>query len=186
MIIKTTKYQDIYSTLYCIVLQLYINLHWKATNINEQILKDHNTQTTNGGSYNRNNGSGCLKLIFALLILGPLGIFILVIITLIASWFGVIGGMGSLILTNTEAQILNTITESTGPLFTSGIICVLIILGVLFYLLLRLIFGSGKPMGRWVKTIIAILMFLCLVWGGILHLMFNHQMFWGCRKYNER
>ena len=134
-------------------------------NINEQIIQDHSTQNTCSGSGNRNNGSGCLKLLFALLILGPLGAFILVAIALITGWFGVIGGMGSLILSNTEAQLINTITESTGLLATSGIVCVLIILAILFILLLRWIFGSGKPMAVWLKTLIALLMLGCLIWG---------------------
>lgn len=134
-------------------------------NINEQIIQDHSTQNTCSGSGNRNNGSGCLKLLFALLILGPLGIFILVVIALITGWFGVIGGMGSIILSNTEAQLINTITESTGLLATSGIVCVLVILAILFILLLRWIFGSGKPMAGWLKTLIALLMLGCLIWG---------------------
>ena len=134
-------------------------------NINEQIIQDHSTQNTCSGSGNRNNGSGCLKLLFALLILGPLGIFILVVIALITGWFGVIGGMGSIILSNTEAQLINTITESTGLLATSGIVCVLVILAILFILLLRWIFGSGKPMAGWLKTVIALLMLGCLIWG---------------------
>ena len=134
-------------------------------NINEQIIQDHSTQNTCSGSGNHNNGSGCLKLLFALLILGPLGIFILVVIALITGWFGVIGGMGSIILSNTEAQLINTITESTGLLATSGIVCVLVILAILFILLLRWIFGSGKPMAGWLKTVIALLMLGCLIWG---------------------
>ena len=134
-------------------------------NINEQIIQDHSTQNSCSGSSNRNNGSGCLKVLFALLILGPLGAFILVAIALITGWFGVIGGMGSLILSNTEAQLINTITESTGLLATSGIVCVLIILAILFILLLRWIFGSGKPMAVWLKTLIALLMLGCLIWG---------------------
>lgn len=134
-------------------------------NINEQIIQDYSTQNSCSGSSNRNNGSGCLKLLFALLILGPLGIFILVAIALITGWFGVIGGMGSIILSNTEAQFINTITESTGLLATSGIVSVLIILAILFILLLRWIFGSGKPMAGWLKTLIALLMLGCLIWG---------------------
>lgn len=134
-------------------------------NINEQIIQDHSTQNSCSGSCNRNNGSGCLKLLFALLILGPLGIFILVAIALITGWFGVIGGLGSLILSNTEAQLINTITESTGLLATSGIVSVLIILAILFILLLRWIFGFGKPMAGWLKTLIALLMLGCLIWG---------------------
>ena len=134
-------------------------------NINEQIIQDHSTQDTCTGSSNRNNGSGCLKVLFALLILGPLGAFILAAIALITGWFGVIGGMGSIILSNTEAQLLNNITESTGVLATSGIVCVLVILVVLFFLLLRWIFGSGKPMAGWFKTLIALLMLGCLIWG---------------------
>ncbi len=134
-------------------------------NINEQIIQDHSTQDTCTGSSNRNNGSGCLKVLFALLILGPLGAFILAAIALITGWFGVIGGMGSIILSNTEAQLANNITESTGVLATSGIVCVLVILVVLFFLLLRWIFGSGKPMAGWFKTLIALLMLGCLIWG---------------------
>ena len=134
-------------------------------NINEQIIHDHSTQSTCTGSCNSNNGSGCLKVLFALLILGPLGAFILASIALITGWFGVIGGMGSAMLSNTEAQLINTITESTGLLATSGIVCVLVILVVLFFLLLRWIFGSGKPMAGWLKTLIALLMLGCLIWG---------------------
>ena len=137
-------------------------------NINEQIIQDHSTQNTCSGSSNRNNGSGCLKLLFgllALLILGPLGLLILVAIALITGWFGVIGGMGSVILSNTEAQFLNNINESTGILFTSGIVSILVILAVLFFLLLRWISGSGKPMASWLKTVIALLMMGCLIWG---------------------
>ena len=134
-------------------------------NINEQIIQDHSTQNSCSGSSNRNNGSGCLKVLFALLILGPLGAFILVAIALITGWFGVIGGMGSILLSNTEGQLINTITESTGLLATSGIVCVLIILAILFILLLRWIFGSGKPMAGWLKTLIALLMLGCLIWG---------------------
>ena len=134
-------------------------------NINEQIIQDHSTQNSCSGSSNRNNGSGCLKVLFALLILGPLGAFILVAIALITGWFGVIGGMGSILLSNTEGQLINTITESTGLLATSGIVCVLVILAILFILLLRWIFGSGKPMAGWLKTLIALLMLGCLIWG---------------------
>ena len=134
-------------------------------NINEQIIQDHSTQNSCSGSSNRNNGSGCLKVLFALLILGPLGAFILVAIALITGWFGVIGGMGSMILSQTEARIMSAITESTGTLFTSGVVCILIILAVLFVLLLRWIFGSGKPMAGWLKTLIALLMLGCLIWG---------------------
>ena len=134
-------------------------------NINEQIIQDHSTQNTCSGSCNRNNGSGCLKVLFALLILGPLGVFILVAIALLTGWFGVMGGMGSVILSNIEAQFLNNINESTGFLFTSGIVSILVILAVLFFLLLRWIFGSGKPMAGWLKTLIALLMLGCLIWG---------------------
>lgn len=134
-------------------------------NINEQIIQDHSTQNTCSGSSNRNNGSGCLKVLFALLILGPLGVFILAVIALITGWFGIIGGMGSMILSQTEARIMSAITESTGTLFTSGVVCILIILAVLFVLLLRWIFGSGKPMASWLKTLIALLMLGCLIWG---------------------
>ena len=134
-------------------------------NINEQIIQDHSTETNQGASCNRNNGSGCLKVLFALLILGPLGVFILAVIALITGWFGVIGGMGSMILSQTEARTMSAITESTGTLFTSGIVCILIILAVLFVLLLRWIFGSGKPMAGWLKTLIALLMLGCLIWG---------------------
>lgn len=136
-----------------------------ATNINEQIIQDHNTQTEQGASCNKNNGSGCLKVLFALLILGPLGLFILAVIAVITGWFGVIGGMGSLILSNTEARFMSDITESTGVLFTSGIACVLVILSVLFILLLRWIFGSSRPMAGWLKTCIALLLLGCLIWG---------------------
>lgn len=134
-------------------------------NINEQIIQDHSTQNSCSGSSNRNNGSGCLKVLFALLILGPLGVFILAVIALITGWFGIIGGMGSMILSQTEARIMSAITESTGTLFTSGVVCILIILAVLFVLLLRWIFGSGKPMASWLKTLIALLMLGCLIWG---------------------
>ncbi len=134
-------------------------------NINEQIIQDHSTQTNQGASCNRNNGSGCLKVLFALLILGPLGVFILAVIALITGWFGIIGGMGSMILSQTEARVMSAITESTGTLFTSGVVCILIILTVLFVLLLRWIFGSGKPMAGWLKTLIALLMLGCLIWG---------------------
>jgi hypothetical protein len=134
-------------------------------NINEQIIQDHSTQTNQGASCNRNNGSGCLKVLFALLILGPLGVFILAVIALITGWFGIIGGMGSMILSQTEARFMSAITESTGTLFTSGVVCILIILAVLFVLLLRWIFGSGKPMAGWLKTLIALLMLGCLIWG---------------------
>ena len=136
-----------------------------ATNINEQIIQDHNTQTEQGASCNKNNGSGCLKVLFALLILGPLGLFILAVIAVITGWFGVIGGLGSLILSNTEARFMSDITESTGVLFTSGIACVLVILSVLFILLLRWIFGSSRPMAGWLKTCIALLLLGCLIWG---------------------
>ena len=137
-------------------------------NINEQIIQDHSTQATCTGSGNRNNGSGCLKVLFALLamlILGPLGLLILVAIALLTGWFGVMGGLGSVILSNTEAQFLNNINESTGILFTSGIVSILVILAVLFFLLLRWISGSGKPMASWLKTVIALLMMGCLIWG---------------------
>jgi hypothetical protein len=103
--------------------------------------------------------------LFALLILGPLGVFILAVIALITGWFGIIGGMGSMILSQTEARFMSAITESTGTLFTSGVVCILIILAVLFVLLLRWIFGSGKPMAGWLKTLIALLMLGCLIWG---------------------
>jgi hypothetical protein len=42
---------------------------------------------------------------------------------------------------------------------------VLVILAILFILLLRWIFGSGKPMAGWLKTVIALLMLGCLIWG---------------------
>ncbi|MBR5467074.1 MAG: PspC domain-containing protein [Bacteroidaceae bacterium] len=134
-------------------------------NINEQIIQDHSAQATYCGSNSRSNGSRCLKVLFALFILGPLAFFILATIALITGWFGVIGGMGSIMLSNTEARLLSTITDSTGTLFLSGIVCVLIILAVLFILLLRWIFGSGKPMSSWLKTVIALLMMGCLIWG---------------------
>lgn len=134
-------------------------------NINEQIIHDHNAQTEQGASCGRNNGSGCLKVLFALLLLGPLGLFILAMIAVMAAWFGVVGGMGPMLLSGAEANIFSTFTESCGTLLTSGIACVLVILSVLFVLLLRLIFGSGKPMAGWMKTAIALLLLGCIVWG---------------------
>jgi hypothetical protein len=44
-------------------------------------------------------------------------------------------------------------------------VSILVILAVLFFLLLRWISGSGKPMASWLKTVIALLMMGCLIWG---------------------
>lgn len=133
-------------------------------NINEQIIQDHNIAATCSGSGNRNNGSGCLKALFALLVLGPLGIFILATIALIAASFGVLSGLNTELLSNTDGRILNLMIETTGALFCSGILCILIVLGVLFILLLRWIFGSGKRMAGWLKTSVLLLILGSLIW----------------------
>lgn len=135
-----------------------VNLN--PNNINEQILRDH--KNSECGTGNGNTGSGCLKLIFAFLILGPLGFIIFFIFMFAIVSFGIIGGIGSAIISSSDFFPINTLIESNGIMVVVGLACILVVLAIVFFLLLRLIFGSGKPMNKVTRIVIGIVLGSCL------------------------
>ena len=134
-----------------------------TNNINKQIIHDH--QNIQSGNNNGNTASGCLKLIFGFLILAPLAFAIFIIFMFTIGGLGVIGGLGSAVIASSEFFPLNTMLESCGTMMFVGIGCVFVILVIVFILLLRLIFGSGKPMSKWMRIVIGVIVASCLAFG---------------------
>lgn len=134
-----------------------------ANNINKQVIMDHqNMQCSTGGS---SMASGCLKLLFGLVVLFPLGFIIFFMLMFIIAAAGVVGGLGSAVISTSEFGLFNAMFESCGTMFLLGIGCILVVLVIVFVLLLRLIFGSNNPMGKWTRIVIGIIIGACLSFG---------------------
>ena len=109
--------------------------------------------------------SGCLKLLFGLVVLFPLGFIIFFMLMFIIAAAGVVGGLGSAVLSTSEFGLFNAMFESCGTMFLLGIGCILVVLVIVFVLLLRLIFGSNNPMGKWTRIVLGIIIGACLSFG---------------------
>ena len=134
-----------------------------ANNINKQVIMDHqNMQCSTGGN---STASGCLKVLFALAVLFPLGFIIFFMLMFIIAGAGVVGGLGSAVLSTSEFGLFNTMFESCGITFLLGIGSILVVLVIVFVLLLRLIFGSNNPMCKWTRIVLAIIIGACLSFG---------------------
>ena len=134
-----------------------------ANNINKQVIIDHQNMQCSSG--NSSMASGCLKLLFGLLVLFPLGFVILFLLLFTIAGAGVIGGLGSAVLTTSEFGLFNAMLDSCGTMFVVGIGSILVVLVIVFILLMRLIFGPSNPMGRWTRIALGIIVGACLALG---------------------
>ncbi len=127
--------------------------------INKQILQDqaNSENRANGGS--RNNGSGCLKLLLALLLL-PFIIFLLLFLCIGTSMFLGFASLSSGLIGAFFPDFLNT----SGIMGFTGIVCIVVFLSICLFSLIRWLFGSRKPMSSWTKTILIVITGLSLIW----------------------
>lgn len=127
--------------------------------INQQILQEH-TNSENDNSGNRHSASsGCLKVILGLILLPPL-LLLLFALTVILGAFGCIGSIAADLGGNFWSIFLGI----NGALLFSGIVAVIIVIGLCLYGLIRRLFSgftSLKPRTKWTLIIIAV---LCLLW----------------------
>ena len=97
-----------------------------ANNINKQVIIDHQNMQCSSG--NSSMASGYLKLLFGLLVLFPLGFVILFLLLFTIAGAGVIGGLGSAVLTTSEFGLFNAMLDSCGTMFVVGIGSILVVL----------------------------------------------------------
>lgn len=136
-----------------------------AHNINRQVIIDHQNMQCSTDNSNSSMTSGCLKLLFGLFILFPLGFIILFVLLFAIAAAGVLGGVGSAVLSTSEFGLFETMFDTCGTMFLIGIGCILVVLIIVFILLIRLIFGSNKPMGKLTRIALGIIVGVCLSFG---------------------
>ncbi len=138
--------------------------------INRQILQDHkdlDERMRNGGG-SKSNNSGCLKALLAVILLPPIFVFIFLLGMALVAMVGVLGITTSLMDVTTGGSpgigILDQMLNTTGMMAASGVVCLLIVLVIGIVLLVRWLFGSGKPMHKWTKVSLLVAVVLCLLW----------------------
>lgn len=133
-------------------------------NINEQILQDHNRLMAQATTHNRNAASGCLKLIFGLLVIGPVALFMFLLLIMSAAMLGIVGGMGEVLWSNSEINLLGSLFSATGGTAISVALCLFLVLGIILFFLIRWIFGNGKPLSKWSVWALVLVIIGCVAW----------------------
>ncbi len=131
-------------------------------NINQQILQEHSATEHGQANGSRSNGSGCLKVLLGLLLLPPL-LMVLLIIGIFTSAIGGIMG-GALHFGGSDWNFINGLVNMTGGMALSGIVCIVVVLVIGMVLLLRLLFGSGKPMRSGTKWTLLATVIVAILW----------------------
>lgn len=131
-------------------------------NLNKQILQEHTAQERGYAGGRQSNGSGCLKVLLGLLLLPPL----LMVIFIIGIFISIIGGLtgGALQFGDCDWNFIDTMVNVTSGMVISGIVCILVVLVIGMVLLVRWLFGSGKPMRTGTKWTLFAIVVLGILW----------------------
>ncbi len=150
-------------------------------NINQQIFNDHQSNGTSGGN-GQSMASGCLKLLFGMLLLGPLVLLLFFLFVFGVAALGFVGGIGGILLDNSDFAFINSIYNLWGMPIGIVLFCIIMIIGILIFFLARLIFGKGKKMNKVLLSVLLIIILCCVA--GLAYFIPNISM--GVVELEER
>ena len=124
--------------------------------LNEEILQGNHTAPS--------NGNGCLKALFFLLVLAPLGILLLTLLGVFAIAMGGLTGVAAGGFLG-DALPFTTLSGTMNNMVAwSGVICLVIIICLLIWLVIRALRGGNKRMSSWAIFALIVIILGCAMW----------------------